>query len=67
VSRRRVKRLERLIDSFIASDATRHRPARAMRKTAATRGRWNARQGVPQRSLRSALRAPGPVWFRIPL
>ena len=39
VSRRRVKRLERLIDSFIASDATRHRPARAMRKTAATRGR----------------------------
>ena len=39
VSRRRVKRLERLIDSFIASDARRRRAARAKKKTTATRGR----------------------------
>ncbi|PYN48950.1 MAG: hypothetical protein DME00_10255 [Candidatus Rokuibacteriota bacterium] len=38
VSRRRVKRLERLIDSFIASDARRRRAARAKKKTT-TRGR----------------------------
>ena len=38
VSRRRVKRLERLIDSFIASDARRRRAAREKKKTT-TRGR----------------------------
>jgi hypothetical protein len=39
VSRRRVKRLERLIDSFIASDARRRRAARVRKKTTTTRGR----------------------------
>jgi len=37
VSRRRVRRLERLIDSFIASDAA--RVTRAKKKSTATRGR----------------------------
>jgi len=39
VSRRRVKRLERLIDSYIASDARRRRAAGVKKKTAATRER----------------------------
>jgi len=39
VSRRRVKRLERLIDSFVASDARKRRLAQAKSKTPATRGR----------------------------
>jgi hypothetical protein len=39
VSRRRVKRLEHLIDSFIASDARRRRAARVKKKTTTTRGR----------------------------
>jgi len=37
VSRRRVRRLERLIDSFIASDAA--RVTRAKKKSTAARGR----------------------------
>jgi hypothetical protein len=40
VSRRRVKRLERLIDSFIARDARRRRGARTTKKkTTTARGR----------------------------
>jgi hypothetical protein len=39
VSRRRVKRLEGLIDSFIASDARRRRAARVKKKTTTTRER----------------------------
>jgi AraC-like DNA-binding protein len=39
VSRRRVKRLENLIDSFIESDVRRLRVARAKKKTTTTRGR----------------------------
>lgn len=39
VSRRRVKRLERLIDSFIASDARRRRAARAKKKPTNALGR----------------------------
>jgi len=39
VSRRRVKRLESLIDSFIASDARRRYAVRAKKKTTTTRER----------------------------
>jgi len=39
VSRRRVERLERLIDSFIARDTSRRRTTRAKKKLATKRGR----------------------------
>ena len=53
VPRRRVKRLERLIDSFVAQDATRRRAVRT--KRAKAKRRRYSEQRLPECSVRQAL------------